>query len=138
MQHLLNLFQEARIPLFGIQLFCLFEFVDFVLLPIHGGKIEQLLLISALGNGDIDAFQFHVDRKRDDDLFCPALETLAHFDDAERKQFLFALIQSLFVFERVGLYDGTIPDVQVINICRRVVFRNRKDIDIVKHRGHYG
>ena len=77
--------------------------VGFVLLHIEDGEFQQFLFVSPLRDGKDDIFQLHIQLKRHDDFTRKALVSFPHFDDAEREQFFFALIQSFLVFKGESL-----------------------------------
>ena len=134
-QLLLYLFQQAHGPLLRIQLFGLLQAVGFVLLHIEDGEFQQLLFVSPLRDGKDDIFQLHIQLKRHDDFTRKALVSFPHFDDAEREQFFFALIQSFLVFKGESLVDGTVRNVQVVDESGLfiAVFFDGEHVDIVQH-----
>ena len=66
-----------------------------------------------------------------DDLLCLAMETLSHLHDTQLQQFLVCLVQSLLVLKGETLVDGTIGDVDIVDVSDLLVISDGKDIDIV-------
>ena len=86
----LYLFHQPHALLLGVELFCLFEPVEFVFLNVELRQSEQLVLVAALGDGECDVFEREIEAERYDYLAGLASVTVAHFGNAEREQFFVA------------------------------------------------
>ena len=136
-QIVLDFRHEACGFLLRVELFSLLQTVELVLLHVQFRKVEKLLLVAPQRNGLFGHFIGNVDVKRHHNFARGAAVAVAHFNDAQGKQFLVRFIEPLFVLKGKGLVNAAILYVQIVDESQFLVGFDVEHVDVVQHGRHH-
>ena len=108
MQKVLQFLHQSYLFLLRIELFCLFQTVEFILFSVHQREVQKGLFIASLGYRNCHSFKIDIDLFWQDNFLCIALKTLTHFDDSQLQQFLVSFLEFLLIFKGKTLVNLTI------------------------------
>jgi len=94
-------------------------------------KFEQLFLLTALRDRLADPVNREVNGEGHYDFVRVVRIPFAHFDNAQCEQVGVAFVKPLAVFEREGLVDAAVGNMEKIDVGRLVVAFNAENVDVV-------